>query len=248
MKNKRIILFLCLFAFACNSMKAQRQDSATSFSRFKIMVNPLLILGQKEYGGLFEYYIKKNFSVEVGGGVNLNYSYPWETSYEKIKYGAGDGYTIRAGLRYYLKSGFYFNPIFFYRNMRYKNRYYESGYGKGSPPNSIYEPGAVNVSLGYNGADDIHYGDRVYEIKQVFSFELLFGKKILWKRMPIDIYAGVGYRNKYKQVSEIYYCRYRGGKIDNSGYLVPPIEKNIHGGFPTIQAGFQIGFLSKRKK
>src|ERR1035437_618682 len=158
-----LVIFIYLFTCTYNIINAQQKDSVSSAKRFKIIVNPLLMLGQKEYGGLFEYRLKKKFAVEVGGGVNIKYSYPWEISKEGIKYGAGEGFTIRTGLRYYLKSGFYFNPVFFYRNMTYYGRYYEA---YESYKNLIYEPGIVNMNL-LSSNGDKRFGERLDEKKQV---------------------------------------------------------------------------------
>jgi hypothetical protein len=228
-------------------------DTTTSFSRFTIMINPTLMLGQKEFGGMFEYRIKKNIVVEVGGGANIDYSYDWETSHAAgKKFGAGEGFTIRSGMRFYSSSGIYFNPVFFYRSMIYHNRYYEWS-SRQSDPNQT-EPGYMSLGCGCDGDSGAHSitGETVDENKQVFSFEALIGKELRWRRMALDIYGGFGVRNKYKQkqiIYDYYYQRYNSSSsLDHTLYYNPPIEEKIHGYLPTIHAGLQIGFLSKTKK
>jgi len=225
---------------ANNIANQNQKDTTTSFSRFKIIVNPTLMLGQKEFGGLFEYRIKKHIAFEVGGGANINYNYPWETF---SGYVAGEGFTIRAGMRIYSKSGFYFNPIIFYRQMKYHDRYYKwdrNGYSQ------QYEPGMMSCHCSGDSrlTANVEIGD---EYKQVFAFEALAGKEFREGRMIIDLYTGLGVRYKYKKKEIVHSYSYL-YSLNSGTYYNPPKEENLYGYLPTIQVGFQIGFLSKPKR
>ena len=91
-----------------------------------------------------------------------------------------------------------------------------------------------------NGGADKSWRRYVSENKQVFAVEALIGKEVHWfKKNLVDIYAGVGYRYKYKE-QEIF------GEKDGEitiNYSLPKKEK-IDGYLPTIQAGMRIGILS----
>lgn len=215
---------------------------------FVMKVNPTLMFGQKEFGFMMEYHLRKNFSIEAGGGANVNYTYSWETSHFGKKLVAGEGFTIRTGMRFYSKSGIYFNPVFFYRRMIYHNRYYEWGVTNSKQ----FEPGIMSFGCGCDGdsGKDEVTGEVGDENKQVFAFEALVGKEFRWRRMTLDIYGGLGVRNKYKQkkiVSDDYYIKSNLFSLNNTSYYSPPKEENILGYLPTIHAGIQIGFLSKIK-
>ena len=232
------------------SYRLVMKDTTTFYSRVKININPTLMFGQKEYGGLFEYRVKKNLAIEIGGGANVNYTYSWETSYLGKRFVSGNGFTIRSGIRIYSKSRIYFNPAFFYRRMIYHNRYYEWG----TTYSRQYEPGIMSLGCGCGG-DSGYYkiiGQEGDENKQVFSFEALIGKELRWKRMTLDVYTGLGVRYKFKQkniVSEYYYDETRGFYLlDHSSSYMPPKEERLYGYLPTVHTGFQIGFLSKQKK
>ena len=224
----------------------EKQDS---FPHLKIRINPLLILSQKEFGGIFEYSIKKYFSIETGGGVQIPYSYSWETSFLGIPYVAGHGYTIRTGLRFYSISGIYFNPVFFYRYMTYDYRYYESANASSGLHRSIDEPGIYNIgSKGGDSGTDHLWGERGNETKQVFSFEGLLGKEIRKGKMVIDMYAGFGCRYKFKQKEIFYTYSTNTFPQSHSTYnynYSPPKEEIIHGIALTIHTGVSISFVFK---
>lgn len=209
-------------------------------------LNPLLMFGQKEFGFMIECHLRKYFSIEAGGGANINYTYLWEKSRTGMIYGAGEGFTLRTGMRFYSRSGIYFNPVFFYRHMTYHNRYYETC--ENNPFYSAqFEPGIDNLGTHSGDRPSIRSGDRGEENKQIFSFEALIGKEFRYGRMVVDVYGGLGVRNKYKQ-KKIMYNYYYGLYNTNISYYSPPKEEKIHGYLPTIHAGIQIGFISKAKK
>jgi hypothetical protein len=233
-----------------NVIKTQQKNTDSTFSRFKIMVNPSLMVGQKEFGGMVEYRLQKSIAVEVGGGANLNYTYAGERSHLGKKLVAGNGLTVRAGIKFYSNSRIYINPEFFYRNMLYHKRYYEWGIGS-SESSKQDEPGIMAYGCSCDG-DSQHsqiIGEVVDEKKQIIAFETLLGKEFIAGNFAVDIYCGIGLRYKYKVkkiLSDTYYESSNGGYyFGGTTYYSPPQNEKISAYVPTIHVGFQIGFLSK---
>ncbi|TAL60597.1 MAG: hypothetical protein EPN85_06935 [Bacteroidetes bacterium] len=199
------------------------------------------MISQKEFGGMFEYRLRKHFSLEVGGGVNVPLSFPWETSNTGVRFTVGEGFTIRTGARFYSKSRMYFNPMIFYRQMTYRDRYY--GYPDQGSFGGIDEP-----RYRAKGLREDYYIKIVDEYKQVFSVQVLFGLgRELFKRFIVDMYVGIGGRYKYKQKGIIYDNYYLRGQLQQSTYYSPPKKEKADGYVPTIQAGIQIGILKWEK-
>lgn len=175
----------------------------------------------QEIGGMIEYYCLKNkFSYEAGGGANPN------------------GFTIRTGVRAYRKNGFYFNYVFFYRYNYYHNRQYE--WRLDERLGVILE---TKPDFFHSGADT-WYVQIADETKQVFCFQVLFGKqKIYYTRILFDLYVGVGFRYKYR-VKEISYYSQNGSGI----FYSPPQEEIVNTFLPSIQAGFRFGYAFRLKK
>lgn len=174
MKNKQIILFFCLFTFTYKSTCAQQQDSVAPTNRFKININPCLMVSQLELGAMFEYRLGKHFSVEAGGGVHP------------------EGYTIRTGLRFYFKHDYYFKSVFFYRHLIKKSErnlwiYTNNDTAQG------------HIDTGFNLTVPAADGDgflsvTAHDNKQVFAMEFLAGRELYRRKFLVDIYFGIGYR------------------------------------------------------
>jgi hypothetical protein len=223
--KKTTLLFLFLLFFG--DVNSQEVDSVKVL---KFKINPLLMLSQTEIGGIFEWRLVKHISLETGGGINVPLSVL-----------PGKGFTIRTGVRFYTQSGMYVNPAIFYRRTIYKYRNYYSS-DRTDFSKEIGEPIQTRFSPN-NGGATRYWGRDVSESKQVFALEILVGKEVRWfNKMLVDIYAGVGYRYKYKQ-QEIFWEM--NGTVQTK--YSPPKKENIHGFLPTIQAGIQIGIFSMPK-
>lgn len=217
-----------IFFFLFVSLKLFSQKDTSSLLAFKI--DPALIYSNVEFGGLFEYHLRKRFSVEAGGGVHALFA-------------KAEGYTIRAGVRFYSsKSSFYFNPAIFYRHTFYNNRYYQ--WNKDSELSEALE---THPPLGFGSGTDCYYEQFADEYKQVFAIQALLGWEYLWlNKFPFEFYVGIGGRYKYRQkeITSHYYACVPSGTI----YYSPPKKETIHSYLPSMQGGFQIGFpLMKRK-
>src|ERR1017187_5210520 len=177
MKNKRIILFIFLFAFAFNCIKAQKKDSTLFPNLFRIIINPLLMVSQLELGGLVEFPFRKKISLEAGGGIHPQ------------------GYTIRTGLRFYLRRRYYLNPVFFYRHLIKPNERDAWAYSNNDTLHGHIDPKIINLSDNIPGFLSV----TAYDNKQVLATEFLVGREFYGdRRTTYNVYFGIGYRYKYK--------------------------------------------------
>ena len=223
--KKNITIFFLFTSLVANT---QNRDSD---QMLLLKIDPILMFSQSEYGGLIEYSLNKYFSLEGGGGAMLS-----------SKNGTmGNGFTLRAGFRFYPRNNFYLNPTIFYRHIIYNNREYD--WQKDGSVSGIFEthPGI----FGYTGSDE-SYKEFGNEQKQVFGIQMLVGWEfLLHDRLPLDIYFGLGYRSKHR-VLEIYdYQDLIRNSIWNEVFYSPPQKEIINDSYMTFQFGFRFGFAFK---
>jgi hypothetical protein len=200
--------------------------------RIAIMVNPLQVFSVSELGCTFEYSLNNRIAIEVGGGFSVG------------NIGASSGYTLRAGVKFKVEKGLYFEPLIFFRQRNYNNRVYkwQSGTHLSERLETSWDPGMGSGS-------DNSYKEIANENKQVVCIQALFGHEfLLWKYIPVDIYAGVGYRYKHRVKEISSHTEYTRGAIDHEKYYSPPNEEIILSNLFCIQAGVKIGFSFLLKK
>ena len=169
-KIKCIIILL----FFATHISAQKADTIM-MKKFSIKINPIQ-LAVSEVRLQAENYFNDHHSVELIASYIFNYEYPHkdESSWQ-------NGFKIGLGYRYYFNDDeFYFNPLFFYKYIKYQ---------KASSP-------AIN---GFSFASQPEGGWPKYNgIKQVYSLQLHCGKTYRIKQLLIDTYFGAGLR--YREI------------------------------------------------
>jgi hypothetical protein len=217
-------LLVILIAFLPSFIFAGIPGNDT-ISRIAIKVNPLQIISLNEVGCTIEYSFHKRFAIEVGGGIS-------------------NGYTFRAGFKVKKRNGLYYGPAIFYRQRNYQNREYK--WNKGSNLGAIME---TSPDPGYGSGSDYSYKEIANETKQVLCIQGLIGWEfLLWKCVPIDLYAGVGYRYKHRVKEISTHMNYLRGTIENEEHYSTPHKVVIDSYLPSIQAGIQFGFSFPLKK
>lgn len=228
-----------MLLFACNTIFAQQQDSTLFNSRFRIVINPLLMVSQLELGALVEYRFGSKKSVEVGGGVHP------------------EGYTIRTGLKFYLKHGYYFESVFFYRHMILHHEKDLWDYTNKDTAQGHLDPGIILTIS--DGDGDGFLSVTAHDNKQVLATEFLVGRELHNKKNLINIYVGIGYRYKYRVLEEIKertnsslfnsFFSYGNNPTPYTPFHTPPNTKYIlYDYLPSLQAGIQISISCKHKK
>ncbi len=209
-----------------------------SIPRLMFKANPILLsdgfdITGYELGMLCEYKFCTKKSIEFGGGY-IKSNNPYQPVY---------GYTLRAGIRFYQKSGAYLEPALFFRYEYYPNRNYD-WVKNDSVSDLILETGELP---GVDGGRDDDKHMIAIERKYVYSFQLLYGyEHLLFDKIPIDVYCGVGLRYKHRAL-EILNENYGIGGHFYANYN-PPKPMNINTVLPTIQFGIRIGLAFKLKK
>jgi len=194
--------------------------------RIAIMVNPLQAISLKELGCTIEYPFLKHLAIEVGAGC------------------ASNGYTIRAGVKFKEKKGLYFEPVIFFRQINYHNRVY-----KWDNDSELGVKLETSPDPGFSSGSDYSYKEIANENKQVVCIQGLIGHEFLiWKCIPVDIYAGVGYRYKHRVKNISSHTEYIRGTIWHEKYYNPPHKEIIFSNLFGIQAGIKFGFSVPLKK
>lgn len=222
--KKILIVLIILFPILAFSQMSKHD----SVPLLLIKINPVLMISQKDrigtIGGIVEYHFKKYFSVEAGGEVN------------------SDGFTIRAGLKFYSTGGTYFSPVIVYRNNQYNDRSYF--WNRDMDLSPISETSTFPSLFG-SGAD-CYYIETADETKQVFCMQALWGKqRLLGNEIPFEYYWGFGVRYKYREKEISYHYDNCGNWSHN---YAPAKEELVQNYLPSFQAGVRIGLSLKTSK
>ena len=226
--KKNIIILFVLFVVS-NIIIAQNTDSSLiNNGRCSIKINPLQLLYCGEARILFEKPVSQYAAFELIGSYFVNFDYSdyiitTDIIHSGPLFKGRNGFKAGISYRYYFgnKKKLYFNPLFFYKYMEYRN----AGY---------------NYALLWDYYDVRGKTHSDYDfIKNIYSLQIQYGIIVLkTKQFSIDFYGGIGIR--YMQLLYRKLFIYPDMQIH---YIHYEEDEDASRSFPVFLMGINLGYI-----